>query len=327
MPFDDRQSMWIRQGRILAPEHLPSGIRLIQSPTAWVLSNGMVRIAVAVRDAQNISSMMVLDVDPENGMRIVRAPSQTSITPEFVTKMGYAGLGPCDAIWHLGQLWLYASQLTLVGETYDTSIMLLTSDDEGETFSDPFTILTSETNNGLPVTMPTVRHYSGSWHMWFTAFEAWQMDIKQRPDARYAIRYARSKDGMSWTVQPGRAVALAGEQEAGLASPTVSPNGRPEELWFSVREGCESEPSRHRYRLAYARARGDESWQRVDSVQGFVNSPDHCDWDCKMQCYPNVIELPDGRTCMFYCGNGYGAAGFGFAIRCDENNATREAGA
>jgi len=258
-------------------------------------------------------------------MRIVRKASQTLITPEFVTKMGYAGFGPCDAIWHQGQLWLYASQLTLKGAIYDTSIMLLTSDDEGETFSEPHSILTSEANNGFPVTMPTVRHYSGRWHMWFTAFESWQMDIKPHPDARYAIRYAQSEDGMTWTVQPGKAVALASESEAGMASPTVSPQGRPEELWFSVRGPYDSDLSSRHYRLGYARVSEGENWQRLDCLQSFANPPGHDEWDCEMQCYPNVVEIPNGRTCMFYCGNGYGAAGFGFAIRSEEIDDGREA--
>ncbi|PCJ10689.1 MAG: hypothetical protein COB16_01390 [Rhodobacteraceae bacterium] len=327
MALHDRQSMWTRQGCILAPEDLPQGIRLIQSPTAWVLSNGLVRIAMAVRDAQNISSMMTLDVDPANNMQIVRDASQTSITPEFVTKMGFAGLGPCDAIWHQGQLWLYASQVTLKGAIYDASILLLTSEDEGKTFSRPQSILTSAANSDFPVIMPTVRQYSGSWHMWFTAFEAWQMDIKPRPDARYSIRYAQSEDGIVWTVQPGKAIALAGDCEAGMASPTASPKGRPEELWFSVRGPYDGDPSLRQYHLAYARVSEGENWQRADSLQSFANPPERGEWDCDMQCYPNVVELPDGRTCMFYCGNGYGAAGFGYAIRTEGNDVGREAAA
>lgn len=316
----DYQSMWTRSGCILTPSDLPEGIRLIQSPTAWVLSNGLVRIAIAVRDAQNVSSMMTLDVDPAREMKIMHPPSQTFITPEFVTGLGFAGLGPSDAIWHDGQLWLYASSLTLVGEIYDSSILLLISEDEGESFSDPRLVLDSPGNGGFPVIMPTVRYYSGSWHMWFTAFEEWRMDTSPHPDARYSIRYAQSEDGLIWTIQPGKAVALEGEREAGMASPTVSPKGPPKEMWFSLR-GPFGDVLQSRYHLAYARSTDGKEWLRQDSLQSFENPPERGEWDWEMQCYPNVIELPDGRSCIFYCGNGYGAAGFGFAIRTSEINA------
>jgi len=36
-------------------------------------------------------------------------------------------------------------------------------------------------------------------------------------------------------------------------------------------------------------------------------------WDSTMTCYPFVLSF-DGRTVMFYNGNGFGSTGFGYAV-------------
>ena len=35
-------------------------------------------------------------------------------------------------------------------------------------------------------------------------------------------------------------------------------------------------------------------------------------WDSEMVCYPHILKI-DGKYQMFYCGNGFGFEGFGYA--------------
>ena len=311
-------SLWSRQGCILAPGDIDS-TRLVQTPTAWQLPDGLVRVAVSCRDMSNVTTMWVMDCDPEEGMRIVRRPEPDATVARAIEDGGLAGLGPCDAIWDEGTLMLATSSIVLEGRIYNAAIGLMTSPDAGATFSQPRSILTSASNDGFPVTLPCLRRQAdGSWRMWFTAFTEWFPDVLPKPDARYCIRSARSMDGVAWTVDPHPAIdRISGE--AGLARPTVMQQADRLEMWFSARGPYSlEEPTQRRYCLRYATSPDGEIWRRHDDGHGFVNPPIPGDWDDKMQCYPCVIRLADGREVMLYAGNGYGEAGIGWAVRIQD---------
>ncbi|WP_234905983.1 glycoside hydrolase family protein [Affinirhizobium pseudoryzae] len=309
------RSSWQRQGQILAPVDL-QGIRLIQTPTAWLLPNGLLRLAMACRNGANVSVMFIMDCDPAQGMKIVRPPKEDDAALHALASGDLSGLGPCDALWDGGELVLVTSSLRRKGRIYDAAIEVMTSTDSGATFTKPRTILTSASNGGYPVTLPCIRKLQdGRWRMWFTAFTQWFLEVQPHPDARYCIRSASSSDGLTWTVDPDPAL-LWTSGEAGLARPSVQETGGQFEMWFSARGPyVEDNPELRRYRLCYARSADGFVWQRHDDQQAFSNPPVAGDWDDQMQCYPFVLPLADGRQLMFYCGNGYGQSGIGWAVR------------
>ncbi|WP_245860992.1 hypothetical protein [Rhodobacter maris] len=249
-------------------------------------------------------------------MKIVRSPQIEPAAIQAIARGGLSGIGPCDALWDGDRLLLATSSLTLHGRLYDAAIEVMTSQDGGATFLPPHTLLTSAANNGYPVTLPCIRKLAGGgWRMWFTAFTQWVPEAQPKPDARYCIRSARSEDAEFWTVDPSPAI-LRAPGEAGLARPTVLEGSGGFEMWFSARGPySQADPGLRRYRLGYARSRDGAQWRREDERQGFCSSPAPDDWDGQMQCYPFVLRLTDGRQVMFYCGNGYGEAGFGWATR------------
>lgn len=307
-------SCWTRRGRILSPADVPGQFRLLQAPTAWCLPDGTVRLVTGGRDPKNQGRMLTLDLDPADGMRIIRAPMQSSITPDRVRAFGYESFSGSCAVWHDGRLWLYSSALKMAGRLFEIVILLFFSDDGGETFEGPQVLLTPDDNLGLPVTFPEVRRIGDEWRMWFTAYEGWRLDVQPYPDGRYSIRQAHSDDGLNWTVEDGTAIGLAGVAEAGLASPAIRPGGPRHEMWYSRRGPIlEEDPASRRYRMGYATSDDGRIWTRQDESFHFANAPAPEDWDGQMQCYPSLLSLPDGQTCMFYCGNGYGEAGFGYA--------------
>jgi hypothetical protein len=51
-------------------------------------------------------------------------------------------------------------------------------------------------------------------------------------------------------------------------------------------------------------------WSRDDPEAGI--DPSEHGWDSKMIAYPAVV-VANGRTLMFYNGNGFGVEGFGYA--------------
>jgi len=68
--------------------------------------------------------------------------------------------------------------------------------------------------------------------------------------------------------------------------------------------------------MGYARSENLLDWERIDSLSGIDVSEDG--WDSKMVTYPCTAEAGD-RHLMFYNGNGFGAAGFGYAVASWEN--------
>lgn len=64
------------------------------------------------------------------------------------------------------------------------------------------------------------------------------------------------------------------------------------------------------YRIGCAESADMLSWSRDDSKAGIA--PSVSGWDSDMVCYPHVVRVGD-RHLMFYCGNGFGASGFGVA--------------
>ena len=62
--------------------------------------------------------------------------------------------------------------------------------------------------------------------------------------------------------------------------------------------------------MGYAESYDLVNWIRDDSKAGIEASNEG--WDSEMVCYPHVVEV-EGKYFMFYCGNGFGQGGFGYA--------------
>lgn len=309
-------SLWHRQGVVITPAELQGDYRLLQSPTAWVLDNGLLRVGFGARDRNNHAQFLSVDLDPEQNMKIVGCSPEPKLALSQFKSFGRHGIGPCDVQVEGQQLSIFASGVDLQRKPYSTNISCIISFDQGQTLNQPQHLIGPDDNGGFPVSMPTLVRHAGFWHLYFTAFFAWRERPGLPADARYLIRHAVSENAEQWQIQPGAAVGL-GLGEAGLARPTVRPKDTGLEMWFSARGPKNAElPQSARYRLAYARSDDGYHWQRQDARQAFINPPQAGDWDEEMQCYPFVMDLPDGRQCLFYCGNGYGASGFGYALRC-----------
>ena len=311
------QSSWRRCGRIIGPDALPGDYRLTQVPTAWQLPDGLLRVFFSARDKNNCGQLLAVDLDPEAGMCIVREHYQPLVAIGSNPRYPMAGIGPGEALNIDGRLCLYGTALDHTVRPYDCSVVLLTSDNDGLSFNSVNQALSSADNDGYPVALPAVKHHNGTWHLWYTAFERWLLDIKPHPDARYQIGHATSVDGRVWHPDKGKAIQFASSAEVGLARPTILEAKGRLEMWFSVRGPYSNKsPSLRYYRIAYAVSKDGEAWQRIDEEHRFVNPARVGEWDHQMQCYPNVFQV-NGRTCMLYCGNWYGAGGFGYAMRED----------
>jgi hypothetical protein len=64
------------------------------------------------------------------------------------------------------------------------------------------------------------------------------------------------------------------------------------------------------YRIGHAASTDMKNWTRSDDQSGIMPSGEG--WDSNMNAYPYLVETGE-RVFLFYCGNGFGAEGFGYA--------------
>jgi hypothetical protein len=124
------------------------------------------------------------------------------------------------------------------------------------------------------------------------------------------IKYAFSEDGINW-VRPNLQCISQSHEEEAFSHPTVIKDGDRYRMWYCFRNSRDYRDGTGAYRIGYAESVDGLEWTRMDESNGLPVSSEG--WDSTMTCYPFVISV-DGRTVMFYNGNGFGRSGFGYAI-------------
>ena len=141
------------------------------------------------------------------------------------------------------------------------------------------------------------------WRMWYTSFLRWG-ELPTDPKHIYVIRYAESKDGISWNREGRICIDRRDDREFAICRPSVIRVGRLYHMWYCFRGD--------QYRIGYATSTDGLRWTRRDGESGIA--PSSSGWDSEAQSYPHVVRLRD-MLYLFYCGNDYGRDGVGFASR------------
>lgn len=156
-------------------------------------------------------------------------------------------------------------------------------------------------NNEEPInilTAPFVIKDNNMFKMWYVSGIRWiNPDLPQ-----YDIKYAESKDGLTWN-QTGKIAIALRDGENALARPFVIKEDNIYKMWFSYKSD--------KYQLGYAESKDGINWIRKDDEVGIYPSDDG--WDSDMIEYAAVFEY-DGKKYMLYNGNEYGKFGIGYAV-------------
>jgi len=172
-------------------------------------------------------------------------------------------------------------------------------------------VLSHSINEPFVVTSPKIRKFGERWVLAYTAGRKWFYDESGVPEIIYKLRIAFSVDGINWTKLDRDLIEdSVGDDEAQACPDIIFENGR-YHMFFCYRHGLDfrANPARS-YRIGYATSSDLVSWVRDDSKMNFDVTPGS--WDAEMVAYPNILQL-DGRTYMFYGGNGNGRTGIGLA--------------
>ena len=79
-------------------------------------------------------------------------------------------------------------------------------------------------------------------------------------------------------------------------------------MWYCFRDSEDYRDGRGSYRIGYATSPTGCKFDRREDEAGITVSDSG--WDSTMTCYPSSCRV-DGRTSMFYNGNGFGQTGIG----------------
>lgn len=292
-------------------------VGLIIRPTGkhgWMLSHAMVpvaerryddvhRIYFSGRDAQNRSLIGYAEIDLKDPQTILRFSEKPVLGLGALGCFDDNGVTPSWIVNRDGRKYLYYIGWNK-GSTVRIHLVagLAISVDGGESFQRVFRVPILERTKDEPYTLntaPCVLIDNGLWRMWYVSGVEWV----HRDLPRYNIKYAESRDGLSWDRRGTVCIDFSSPDEHALARPCVLKDGGTYKMWFSHKGDS--------YRIGYAESQDGIRWERQDDRAGITVSASG--WDSQMIEYAYVFEH-DGVKYMLYNGNDYGRDGAGLAI-------------
>ena len=264
-------------------------------------------------DGSVMSRTYYVDLDINNPTKVLWRSAEPVIEIGNVGDFDEHGVMAECVVRHGGELWMYYDGWSRKSSVpYEWSIGLAISQDGGNSY---------RKHGRGPVIGPchlepylfaapfVMSAGDDKWHMWYLGGDEWKIDPSGKPYAIYTLKHATSRDGVSWVRESVSCLKSSVEEEC-QAGPTVFEMNGIYHMIFSYRSAAKWNSQFHGYRLGHAISTDLCSWERVDELMT-IEGRQNC-WDSEMMCYPQVVQA-DGRTYLFYSGNGFGRSGFGVA--------------
>ena len=303
---------WIKKSLIFKPNGVFEWSNThAQVPTALILED-RIRLYYATRDKKGRSLTSFLDVDRDNPSQIIYVhDSPTMQLGEIGTFDEDGVMAGCIIKKGSDILSYYTGWSKCATIPYRVSVGLAKSTDGGITFERIFTgPIVDRTPHEPYMTMsPYVTFNNNIWKMWYGSGTKW-VEIDGKMEPVYQIKYAESKDGLTWNQDNILCIKALHPLEANTR-PSVILSKLGYEMWFSYRHSINFRGKSGGYRIGYATSQDGKEWYRQSDQIGLEVTEDG--WTKNMVAYPNVIEI-DNRRIMFFNGDGFGQAGFGYAI-------------
>ncbi|MGZ6017093.1 MAG: hypothetical protein ACXWKO_00365 [Phenylobacterium sp.] len=302
---------WRIMGRIFDPaEHDWAGTHA-QVPTALVYED-KVRVFYADRFADGRSYTTYLDLDRTDLSRVTyfhKAPILGFGAPGTFDDDGAM---PSFPVREDGRVLLYYSGWNRgVTVPYRNSVGIAVSDDDGDSFRRLYEGPVLERNPLEPyiAVTPTLLKEGDLWRMWYISGVRW-VEVEAKFEPVYVIKYASSRDGVSWDRPNHLCIPPTHDREA-FSHPTVIRDGDRYRMWYCFRDSVDYRDGAGAYRIGYAESADGLDWRRMDDAFGL--DVGQAPWASTMTCYPFVTQIDD-RIVMFFNGNGFGRSGFGYAV-------------
>ena len=302
---------WIKRGLVFDPTiHAPWVHSHAQVPTAFEMKDH-IRVFYAGRNAAGTSFTTYVDLKKSDPSKILYVSDKPIAELGKTGTFDDEGMMPSDIVGADGRIYFfYSGWNRRLTSPYHNATGVLFSDDNGETFYRPFDgpVLDRIATEPYLAVTPTVILENGLWRMWYVSGVGWE-SIDGRFEPVYVIKYAHSRDGITWARPPEVCIAAKHPLEA-FSRPRVLKERDGYCMWFCHRESEDYRGGKGAYRLSFATSVDGIKWNRELHSLELIGQEES--WEREMQCYPYVIEIGAKRY-MFYNGNGFGRSGFGLA--------------
>jgi hypothetical protein len=306
--------MIIKKGLIFNVDgRYPWGQTHAQVPSPDVLPNDRIRIYYSTRDKLNRSLTSFIEVNALNPQEVLYLHDKPILDFGNLGCFDDCGVMPSCVVNHDGKKYLYyCGWNTSTTVRYRNSIGLAISEDGGITFRRAFEGPILDRNKDEPhlVVTPHVIVEDGIWRMWYCGCTEWKV-VNGITEPQYLIKYAESKDGINWERENRILIPYKYESEA-IGRPVVVHENGIYKMWYSYRSIENYRTNKYQsYHTGYAESTDNVIWERKDEQAGLKLS--EAGWDSEMTAYAYIIDYKDKRY-MIYNGNGFGRAGFGYAL-------------
>jgi predicted GH43/DUF377 family glycosyl hydrolase len=297
---------WDKRGHVyVASGHRPwAQARAL--PVTPLVRDGVLRLYSAFCDADTVGRVGWVDVDLDDPTRVLAVSDEPVLDIGEPGTFDDSGVAPTAVVPVGDELYMY-----YVGYQRSSRVPyfqlegLAVSADGGETFQRRSRVPVLERSHS------ELHHRSsafvttdgGLFRMWYVAGGEW-IEVGGKRLPTYNLRYLESPDGITWPSAGAVCLHFSDEDEHAFARPWVTRRDGEYELFYSIRTRSKD------YRLGYAVSSDGLAWDRRDDTLGLDVSASG--WDSESIEYPSIVDHGDRRY-LFYCGNGCGRTGFGYA--------------
>jgi hypothetical protein len=303
-------SIWHREGLLVTvkPGH-PWWVSHAQLPTVLPLAERLWRVYFGARDRDNRTRVLAVDVDPGDGMDVLAEHYEPLLDRGPPGTFDHEGVCPSAALTIDGEVRLYYIGVIMRRDVRSQASIGLAVSGDGIAFRRAFAGPVHGVGPFDPFfsSAPTVRRSPHGYRMWYVGGTQWR-EVNGMLDPFYEIRITHSPDGLLWDARSQSALAKA----AGVGRPWITQERDGLRLWFSCRGEAYRMAGDAAYRLMSVRL--DEHGVACGDAEPvpFDNPPAAGDFDGTMQAYACVLPYGDDLI-MFYNGDEFGKAGFGWA--------------
>lgn len=285
-----------------------------QVPIVDKINENKLRIYFGTRDIENRTLTTYIEVDSDNPKKILYVHDEPIIPLGRLGCFDDCGVMPNWLITHNRKKYFYYLGWNISGTVrYRVANGLAISKDNGRTFRrfSEGPIMDRTIDDPINCSTNCVLIENGIWKTWYQSYTKWEL-LNGILEPFYHIKYAESRDGITWSRKNIVCLDFKSPEEGGLARPCVIKEKGLYKMWYSYRGKTDHRTNKKfSYRIGYAESQDGIRWIRGDEEVGIDISKDG--WDSEMIAYPYVY-VHNGMKYMVYNGNGFGKSGFGYAI-------------
>ena len=302
--------LWKKKGLIYKPSNENEWwVSAAMAPAPVMYDENTIRIYLGAWDKNKISRISYIDVDANNP-KIVK-----KISNDIILDIGKDGCFDDNGVFpahvyknHDGRIFLYYTGFQKLEKIpFSNFSGLAISYDNGNTFervSNAPVIDRADEGLYTRAGLSTV-FADGVFKCCYSVGSDWYYIAgKNRPI--YEVNYIESANGIDFPKRGARIVSVDPHTEHGL--------GRPQIVYiknklfvFYTRRTVD-----YKYSMGCAFFDGKNEWKRCDEWLTTIKHGSDGEFDSEMVYFPAVIDTGK-KIFLFYCGNGYGVEGFGFA--------------